>query len=606
MNIFLTGGTGFIGRHLLAELASQHRIYVLVRHASRLQAIVSSMPSVQRGNIQPVIGDLTQPRLGLNDAGYALALAADLIIHAGGPMNIALSHREAEQSFLYPAKSLVQLAQDIHATKGLRQFIHVVGFMSPYREENALSDLDRLLDKVPPYEKMKFLADSYVRKALHASNITLSTVNPSVVVGDSASGETEQLGGLSILVDAVRRNLMPLVPGGDDHWLPMVHIDHVASFIADLANKQGLASNTYYLLDPQSASPSVRGLIARIARELRTAQPLGKVSLPLLKAVLGMGFGKLLGIPKESMNFLVTSDFPVDTKLEMERMSERDFSIVPATLPFIVTDLDYRLSHAGATRLEGFSQRRRSNIVVLEKNAGGMPVIFLHGTFSGADALLPIASELGDVHTWFVDLPGFGRTPYHHAPSVVEGYVDCIANMIAELNRPVILAGHSFGGFLAARVMERHPALVHRLILLQPVLQPVESRYKLSGLTSMILRHMSPSRLRRELLRSNSFLAAGSSLEDYAQYVIRDLRSPRIRKTNAAVMAALTRPETIRLHPEKWDRDRVRLLWGDKDKAHSIPQPFEKFAITRIPYGHQFPIEHPELTGQWMRQALRG
>ncbi len=606
MNIFLTGGTGFIGRHLLAELASQHRIYVLVRHASRLQAAVSSLPSVQRDNIMPVIGDLTQPRLGLNDAGYALALTADLIIHAGGPMNITLSHHEAEQSFLYPAKSLVQLARDIHVTKGLRQFIHVVGFMSPYREENALADLDHLLDKIPPYEKMKFLADSYIRKALHASGIALSTVNPSVVVGDSTTGETEQLGGLSILVDAVRRNLMPLVPGGDDYWLPMVHIDHVASFIADLANAQGLASNTYYLLDPQPASPSVRNLIERIARELRIVPPMGNVPLPLLKAVLGMGFGKLLGIPKASMNFLVTSDFPVHTKLEMERRNERDFSIVPTTLSYIVTDLDYRLSHSSATRLEGFSQRRRSNVVVLEKNAGGMPVIFLHGTFSGADALLPIAQALDDAHTWFVDLPGFGRTPYHHDPSVIEGYVNSIANMIAELNRPVVLAGHSFGGFIAARVMERRPDLVHRLLLLQPVLQPVAPRYRYSGITGMMLRHMSPSRLRRELLRSRSFLTDGSLLENYAQYVIRDLRSPRIRKTNAAVMAALTRPESVRLHPEKWNLDRVKVLWGDMDKAHAIPKPYEKLAVTRIPYGHQFPLEHPELTGEWIRQALGG
>lgn len=606
MNIFLTGGTGFIGRHLLAELSSQHRIYVLVRHASRLQATVSSLPSVQRDNIMPVIGDLTQPRLGLSDAGYKLVLTAALIIHAGGPMNIALSHREAEASFLYPAKSLVQLAQDIHVTKGLRQFIHVVGFMSPYREENALADLDHLLDTMPPYEKMKFLADSYIRKALHASGITLSTVNPSVVVGDSSTGETEQLGGLSILVDAVRRNLMPLVPGGDDHWLPMVHIDHVASFIADLANTQGLASNTYYLLDSRPASPSIRGLIQRMATELRTAQPKGKVPLPLLKAALGVGFGKLLGIPKASMNFLVTSDFPVDTKLEIERLSGQDLSIVPTTLPYVVTDLDYRLSHSGATRLEGFSQRRRASVVVLEKDAGGMPVIFLHGTFSGADALLPIASELGDVPAWFVDLPGFGRTPYHHAPSVIEGFVGSIANMIVELNRPVVLAGHSFGGLIAARVMERHPDLVHRLLLLQPVLQPVAPRYRYSGITGMMLRHMSPSQLKKELLRSNSFLTAGNSLEDYAQYVSRDLRSPRVRTTNAAVMAALTRTDAIRLHPEKWDRDRVKVLWGDMDKAHAIPKPYEKLAITRVPYGHQFPIEHPTLTGEWIRQALRG
>jgi nucleoside-diphosphate-sugar epimerase/pimeloyl-ACP methyl ester carboxylesterase len=605
MKIFLTGGTGFIGRHLLAKLASRHQIYVLVRQQNRLHAIVNQLPTDQRPNILPIIGDLKEPRLGVDDASYKQMLDTDLIIHAGGPMNIALSLPEAEQSFLSPAKSLVQLARDIHATKGLRHFIHVVGFMSPYHEQNAMSDMDHLLDKEPPYERMKFLADSYIRKALHSANIPLSTVNPSVVVGNSFSGRTEQLGGLSILVDAVRRNLMPLVPGGDDYWLPMVHVDHVASFIASLANAPGLSSNTYYLLDPKQSSPSVRALIQLIAHELRTAQPLGKVPLPLMKSVLGMGVGKLLGIPKESMNFLVTSEFSVNTKLEIERMSETKSAIVPSTLPFVVTDLDYRLSHSEVNRQETFSQRRRTNIIVLEQQSQGIPVIFLHGTFSGADALLPIAGSLNDVNTWFIDLPGFGRTPYHHEPSVIDGYVDSVAAMIIDLDRPVILVGHSFGGLIAARVMQRHPSLIHRLIMLQPVLHPVESKYRNQGLTKLILNYVRPARLKKGLLKSKNFMADSRALEDYAHYVVHDLRSPRIRTTNAAVMSALTQSQSIQLNPAMWDETKVSILWGDMDQAHYIPQPYEHLAITRIPYGHQFPIEHPELTGQWIREALK-
>ena len=251
--------------------------------------------------------------------------------------------------------------------------------MSPYHEQNALLDLDHLLDKEPPYEKMKFLADSYIRKSLHAMNIPLSTVNPSVVVGNSFSGEMEQLGGLSILIDAVRRNLMPLVPGGDDYWLPMVHVDHVASFIAKLADTEGLSSNTYYLLDSKQASPSIRVLIQLIAKELRTAKPFGTVSPPLLKTILGMGVGKLLNIPKESMNFFVKSEFHINTKLEIEQMSEMKFSIAPSTLPFIVSDLDYRLNHVGVKRQESFSQRRRTNLISLEKDMYGIPVIFFMG-----------------------------------------------------------------------------------------------------------------------------------------------------------------------------------------------------------------------------------
>lgn len=123
MKIFLTDGTGFIGRHLLSELTSQHQVYVLVRQKSRLDAIVNQLPTNQQPNILPVIGDLTKPKLGLDDTSYKQMLATDLIIHAGGPMNIGLSLSEAEQSFLYPAKSLVQLAKDIHNAKGLKHFI---------------------------------------------------------------------------------------------------------------------------------------------------------------------------------------------------------------------------------------------------------------------------------------------------------------------------------------------------------------------------------------------------------------------------------------------------------------------------------------------------
>lgn len=602
MKIFLTGGTGFIGRHLLSQLASQHQIFVLIRQENRLHAILNPLSSDQRVNIIPVNGDLTHPRLGLNYASYEHLMETDVIIHAGGPMNIELSNDEAERSFLYPAKSLVQLAKDIHNVKKLQHFIHVVGFMSPYHEQNALSNLDHVLDNEPPYEKMKFLADSYIRKNLYEMNIPLSTVNPSVIVGDSMTGKTEQLGGLSILIDAVRRNLMPLVPGGDNYWLPMVHIDHVSSFISKLVTTENLSSNTYYLLDSKNESLSVRQFIQLIAKELKVPAPIGSVSLPLLRTVLKMGVGKLLGIPKESMNFLVDLDFPVDSKLEIEQDTGLTSSIVSATLPFIISDLDYRLNH---NPQNNFSQRRRTNVVSLEKDNSGIPVIFLHGTFSNADVLLPISEHLSELNTWFIDLPGFGRTPYHQHSSVIEGYVDSIAAMIRELNKPVILIGHSFGGLIAARVMERQASFIHQLILLQPVLHPIKPKYKMEKVTNLILKYMKPTQLQKELLHNKSFIASSRTLEAYAHVVVNDMKSPRIRKTNATVMSQLTNSNSLQLNAEKWDQSKVQIVWGTEDSDYYIPKQYEHLKITQIPYGHQFPVEHPEQTAQWIRQALQ-
>jgi len=606
MNIFLTGGTGFIGRHLLAELASKHQIYALIRQENGLHSLINQLAPNQQHNIMPVIGDLTKPRLGLSHTDYKKLLATDLIIHAGGPMNIELSLSEAEQSFLYPAKSLVELAHNIHTSKELKHFIHVVGFMSPYYEQNALSDIDHVLDNQPPYEKMKFLADSYIRKSLHTLGIPLSTVNPSIIIGDSFSGKTEQLGGLSILIDAVRRNLMPLVPGGDDYWLPMVHIDHVALFIAKLATTEGLTSNTYYLLDSKQESLTMPALIQLMAKELQTARPIGKVSLSLLKTALGLGIGKLLGIPKESMNFLVHSDFPVNSKLEIEQKNDLKSSVDPSTLPFIISDLDYRLNHTCLNQngRGDFLQRRRANLIALEKDRNDTPIIFLHGTFSSADSLLPLSQFLSDLNAWFIDLPGFGRTPYHHNPSVIEGYVESVTAMITQLNRPVILVGHSFGGLIASKVMEQMPSLIKQLILLQPVWHPINPKYKFQHVTNFILKYLRPVRLEKELLQNKSFIASNDVLHDYAHLVTRDLQSPRIRKTNATVMSCLTNSTSIQLHPETWDRRKIKVLWGTLDKEHHIPKKFRHLDITYIQYGHQFPVESPELTAMLISKVV--
>ncbi|MFC4099179.1 alpha/beta fold hydrolase [Paenibacillus xanthanilyticus] len=607
MNIFLTGGTGFIGQQVLARLAlqKQHRIYVLVRDRERFAQTLRKLQLEGAASLIPIQGDLTQAQLGMEAADREQVLQADLILHAGGPMNIQLSQADAERSFLHPIIELAALAAEIQRTKGLKQFIHLVGFMSPYNERNFMQDHDSA-EEAPPYERMKFEADLYLRRALHREGIPLSTVNPSVVIGDSFSGKTEQIGGLSILVDAVRRQLMPLAPGGHSFWLPMVHVDHAASFIAGLVQAEQPVSNTYYLLDRQEDSPSIRQLVERMADELQVNRPVGSIPLGVLKSLLRTGIGRRFGIPEESMNFVVRTDFPVDAKLEMEEKSGGRTAVAADTLPYVIADLDARISHPGMDREHGtYTQRRRSNVVVLERDAPGTPVIVLHGAFSGAACFLPFADALGGSPVCLVDLPGFGHTPLHrHSSSLIDGYVEAVSALLHEFDRPVILIGHSFGGLIAAKVMERIGSRIDKLLLMQPVLHPVGRTYKYASITRPVLKHLTLSAFRRALLKKGDFTSPSAQLDRYARHIIDDLRSPRVRAANARAMAALTQPASVSLQPLSWDPGKVRILWGTQDRAYSIPESFRHLETTGIPYGHQFPMEVPVQTAEWVKRNI--
>ena len=67
MNYFVTGATGFIGRHVVAELLKRDAtIYVLVRDGSRgkAESLIGRI-GASEGRIVPIAGDLSKPGLGV-------------------------------------------------------------------------------------------------------------------------------------------------------------------------------------------------------------------------------------------------------------------------------------------------------------------------------------------------------------------------------------------------------------------------------------------------------------------------------------------------------------------------------------------------------------
>ncbi|HET9945692.1 MAG TPA: alpha/beta hydrolase [Actinomycetes bacterium] len=106
----------------------------------------------------------------------------------------------------------------------------------------------------------------------------------------------------------------------------------------------------------------------------------------------------------------------------------------------------------------------------------GMPVLALHG--AGVDHrevmafLEPVFDGLSAYRRIYPDLPGMGRTP---APETISSADDVLDVLLAFVDgvvgdRPLLVVGHSAGGYYAKAVARRLPDRVVGLALLCPLL----------------------------------------------------------------------------------------------------------------------------------------
>jgi pimeloyl-ACP methyl ester carboxylesterase len=107
------------------------------------------------------------------------------------------------------------------------------------------------------------------------------------------------------------------------------------------------------------------------------------------------------------------------------------------------------------------------------RRGAGPPLVFLHG-MQTIDPQAAFLAALGRHATVIApSLPGFGNSPrpepFEAVYDLVHHTLDVLEAVAAEAQRPVALAGHSFGGWLAAEVAVKRPAALARLILIDAV-----------------------------------------------------------------------------------------------------------------------------------------
>ena len=103
----------------------------------------------------------------------------------------------------------------------------------------------------------------------------------------------------------------------------------------------------------------------------------------------------------------------------------------------------------------------------IETTGSGPNVLFVHGLDSSADVWAPVIDLLGGHTCTAVDLPGHGKSPTSDDAADYErgALLQLLTEIIEPLDGPVVLVGHSLGGYLGMAYALTHPDALAGMVL---------------------------------------------------------------------------------------------------------------------------------------------
>jgi len=312
MTYFVTGATGFIGRHLVERLLEREgEIYVLVREGSADK--LERWHGQER--IKPVFGDLSEPQLGIDDAAREQLAGVDHFFHLAAIYDITADETRNAQLNVGGTQNAVDLANAL----GAKRFHHMssIAVAGSYDGHFTEDDFDEGQNLPTPYHRTKYESEKLVRERVQGP---WRVYRPSLVVGNSKTGEMDKIDGPYYFFKAIQK-LRHALP----QWFPLVSlefgrtnivpVDYVAAVIDHIAHLDGLDGQAFHVVDPKPPkSGDVMNTFAnaahaphavmRVDKKLTDMLPKGVLSYAMkIPALQGIkrGFLADLGIPEEAI-----------------------------------------------------------------------------------------------------------------------------------------------------------------------------------------------------------------------------------------------------------------------------------------------------------------
>jgi len=252
MAYFVTGATGFIGRHLVQQLLERdEEVFVLVRKGSQSRVDRLRRSWDDPSKVTAVVGDLTRPRLGVTRRWVDQHRGRiDHFFHLAAMYDMTASDEVNDQLNVGGTRAALELAGALDA--GVFHHVSSVAAAGDYHGvfDETMFDVGQGLPS--SYHRTKFDSEKIVREE---SPVPWRVYRPAVVVGHSETGAMDKVDGPYYFFPVLKR-LRDTLPA----WVPLlgldlgdtnvVPVDYVARAMDHLAHRPGLDGQAFHLVNP--------------------------------------------------------------------------------------------------------------------------------------------------------------------------------------------------------------------------------------------------------------------------------------------------------------------------------------------------------------------
>jgi len=224
MRVLVTGGTGFLGRHLVWRLlGSGHQVVFTGRNVEAADTVMQHTPSL--GTPAEFVR-IAHGQAGAERALHEAVYAVDAVVHCAALSSPWGNRRAFEQANVEATREVLSVCK----SRSIKHLVHIStpGLYFDFRDRLDIREDEPLPAPANFYAATKAAAEVLVRQAGHLGSAVI--LRPRAIFGPHDNTL------LPRLLRVARRGSLPLMRGGRA-WLDLTYVDNVVDAV-ELALEQ--------------------------------------------------------------------------------------------------------------------------------------------------------------------------------------------------------------------------------------------------------------------------------------------------------------------------------------------------------------------------------